>query len=289
MLKRRRTRSAKRRTERAVMRESTAILLTALLIGAAPSSASPSPAPRVDALFAIYDDGALEPVAVRSGDHFLPADGTSGESPSAFVDAANAALGAHSREVHVIFGRRTVATVTADVVRGTASIRIPGALHLGGNVNALASPTLTGSATHARRAPTAAERRAALAAAAAALHTSTARLTVANLTAIDLGAATPSLVGTVGVTGSGTPRRDTHAFFVYEPPAGLTLFNAQTIGVTEPLLADVAEYLVDAVDVPGAGPALVTRSLGYDAHTYVIYARSGARWRKIYTGGGVAL
>ncbi|MDQ2992967.1 MAG: hypothetical protein M3R30_09150, partial [Candidatus Eremiobacteraeota bacterium] len=64
-----------------------------------------------------------------------------------------------------------------------------------------------------------------------------------------------------------------------------------TITVTEPLLEEPTEYLVDALDLGNGTPALVTNIVGYDAGTYAIYtrAKSGQSWTKIYTGGGAAM
>ena len=161
-------------------------------------------------------------------------------------------------------------------------------------MTALAS-TLGGYAKSPRRAPTAHERGLALAAAASKLNTTPARLTVRNLTAIDLGRGT-AFVGTVDLRGTGTPRTDKRLFFVLDAGNGGTGFvealaNVQTIKVTEPLLEEPAEYLVDAVDLGNNTPALVTSIIGYDANTYAIYTRekTGPRWKSIYGGGGAAM
>ena len=54
-------------------------------------------------------------------------------------------------------------------------------------------------------------------------------------------------------------------------------------------LEEVRETLVDALDLRDGTTAVVTRQIGYDAHTYVIYARAGTMWKRIYSGGGAAL
>ncbi|HEV2739552.1 MAG TPA: hypothetical protein VGU66_13300 [Candidatus Elarobacter sp.] len=197
--------------------------------------------------------------------------------------------------MHVIFGGRVIATVPAvvDPNQTEAHITVPPSLHLLGHVSALAS-TLGGYATSARRAPTAAERRRALGTAAATLHTTIAHLTVRNLTAIDLGRGT-AFVGTVDLRGTATPRTDKRLFFVDEQtdPETLvqSLHNIMTIKVTEPLLEEPAEYLVDALDLGNNTPALVTSIIGYDANTFAIYtrAKTGRSWTKIYGGGGAAM
>jgi hypothetical protein len=105
-----------------------------------------------------------------------------------------------------------------------------------------------------------------------------------------------AFVGTVDLRGTGTPRTDKRLFFVLDAAYGGTGFvqaltNVQTIKVTEPLLEEPAEYLVDAVDLGNNAPALVTSIIGYDANTYAIYtrAKSGPAWIKIYGGGGAAM
>ncbi|MDP9106704.1 MAG: hypothetical protein M3N49_12325, partial [Candidatus Eremiobacteraeota bacterium] len=207
--------------------------------------------------------------------------------------AAAAALASASNRIHVIFGGRTIATVPATVDHGQAHITVPPSLHLTGHVTALAS-TLDGYAKSPRRAPTAEERKRALATAAVTLNTTIAHLTVRNLTALDLGRGT-AFVGTVDLRGTGKPRTDKRLFFVAEPvkPGALvqSLHNVMTIEVTEPLLEEPTEYLVDAVDLGNDTPALVTSIIGYDANTFAIYtrAKSGRTWTKIYTGGGAAM
>jgi hypothetical protein len=174
--------------------------------------------------------------------------------------------------VHLIFGNRTIATLPASVTNGRARIVVPPAVHLNGVDNALASATLGGHAPSPRRAPSPVERAIALRLAAERLRATPAQLQVRNLTAIDLGAGI-ALAGTVSVRGTATPRVDRRLFFIVEPVRGtyaLTLANVQTIAVTEPLLEDPAEYLIDALDLDTRKPAIVTRLIGYDAVSYAI-------------------
>jgi hypothetical protein len=100
----------------------------------------------------------------------------------------------------------------------------------------------------------------------------------------------------VDLRGTGTPRTDRRLFFVLDAAYRgtgfvLALTHIQTIKVTEPLLEEPAEYLVDAVDLGNNTPALVTSIIGYDANTYAIYTRDkkGPSWTKIYGGGGAAM
>jgi hypothetical protein len=245
-----------------------------------------------DAIFVIGEGGFLEPVAVRVRGKFLNPGSNEGGPSDKLRMESNASIAAHGNRVHVIFGGRVIATVPARIADGAATIRIPPSLHLNDNVNALASPTLGGHAAHARRAPTASERAAALAAAAKSAGVSPARFTVGNLTALDLGHGI-ALIGTVNVRGAHTPRKDRRIFFIAEPSAGgtvrTTLFDAQTVAVTEPLLEYVSEHLVDAIDLGDGALSVVTRQIGYDAHTYRIYSRRGAGWKAVYTGGGAAM
>jgi hypothetical protein len=233
-----------------------------------------------DSIFVVQSNGALAPVAVQSGATLI-GPGKNGSSNK--LDA--------SSKVNLIFGDRTVATVPVTVIDGHASVTVPPSMHLGGYVGALASPTLGGAGATARRAPTAAERAAVLTAAAARLGTDPGELTVRSLTAIDLGHG-PALVGTLNWKGTGTPRVDRRVFFVNENVGGkpaMTLWNVQKITVTEPLLEDPAEYLVDALDLGSGKVGLVTHIVGYDADTYTVYTRSGSSWKSAYAGGGVAL
>jgi hypothetical protein len=245
-----------------------------------------------DAIFAVGEGGSLEPVAVRIHGTFLNPGSNDGEPSAKLRREANASIATGGNRVHVIFGGRVVATVAVRVENGGAAIALPRSLHLGGNVGALASPTLGGHAASARRAPTAAERTAALVTAAKALGArSSATLEVRNLTALDLGRGT-ALVGTVNLRGGGAHRTDKRLFFIAELDGGpmhATLADVQTIKVTEPLLEEPAEYLVDALDLGDGSLSVVTRILGYDAHTYAIYSRTKTGWKSVYQGGGVAL
>lgn len=249
-----------------------------------------------DAIFAIGEGGALEPIAVRRSGTFIKPGSNEGGPSQTLAHAAAAALASANNRVNVLFGGRVIATVPAKLDHDQATITVPPSLHLTGHVSALAS-TLGGYAKSPRRAPTAHERTLALATAANKLNTTPARLTVRNLTAIDLGHGI-ALVGTVDLRGTGTPRTDKRLFFVDDPlpnnanPAYVqAIANVQTIKVTEPLLEEPAEYLVDAVDLGNNTPALVTSIIGYDANTFAIYtrAKSAPTWTKIYEGGGAAM
>ena len=127
----------------------------------------------------------------------------------------------------------------AKVENGAATIAIPPSLHLGGYVGALASPTLGGHPGGAHHAATAAERRAALALAAQAVGgVAPAKLTVRNLTAIDLGRGT-AVISTLNLRGSGAQHVDRRLFLIAEPRAGTlraALADVQKVRVTEPLL-----------------------------------------------------
>lgn len=246
-----------------------------------------------DAIFAIGEGGALEPIAVRRAGTFIKPGSNDGGPSQTLAKAAASALASANNRVNVLFGGRVIATMAAKLDHDQATITVPPSLHLTGHVSALAS-TLGGYAKSPRRAPTAQERRAALTTAAAKLNTAIERLTVRNLTAIDLGRGT-AFVGTVDLRGTGMPRTDKRLFFVAEQRAPKTLIqslaNVQTIKVTEPLLEEPAEYLVDAVDLGNNTPALVTSIIGYDANTFAIYtrAKSGPTWKNVYEGGGAAM
>ncbi len=267
--------------------------LAACALIATPHATHALAAPGADAIFAIGDGGFLDPIAVRKNGTFINPGSNDGGPSQSLANASMAALAAAGNRVNVLFGGRVVATVPAKVDHTQATITVPPSLHLIGHVSALAS-TLGGYAKSARRAPTADERRRALVTAAAKLGTTIPRLTVRNLTAIDLGRGT-AFAGTVDLRGTGTPRTDKRLFFIAEKrgPDVLvqSLANVQTIKVTEPLLEEPAEYLVDAVDLGNNTPALVTSIIGYDANTYAIYtrAKTGQSWQNIYGGGGAAM
>jgi hypothetical protein len=249
------------------------------------------PAGAGDAIFALSAQGRLVPVAVRRNGSFYDTTIANATVSDQLRLEALASIAVHDDRVHVIFGNRTVATTVVSIVNGVATTAIPPSLHLSGPTAALASPTLGAAATHARRAPTQAERNAALALAARELRTTPANLTVVAITAIELNGAT-AIIGTLNDPGSGKPRHDKRLFFIAESRHGaltLTLANTQAITVTEPLLEEVNEYVIDALDLDAHTTAVVTQSTGYDADTYNIYTRTAAgNWQKAYTGGGTA-
>ncbi len=268
--------------------------LSACALIAMPYATHALAAPEADAIFAIGDGGFLDPVAVRKNGTFVNPGSNDGGPSQSLANASMAALASAGNRVHVLFGGRVVATVPVTIDHAQPHITVPPTLHLTGHVSALAS-TLGGYAKSPRRAPTTHERQLALTTAAIKLNTTAARLTVRNLTAIDLGRGT-AFVGTVDLRGTGTPRTDKRLFFILDAAHGGTGFvqaltNVQTIKVTEPLLEEPAEYLVDAVDLGNNTPALVTSIIGYDANTYAIYtrAKSGPAWTQIYGGGGAAM
>ena len=267
-----------------------AAALTAVALLALPRFAAA--VPPGNAIFAVDDSGALSPIAVRAGGTFLPAGSNDGGPSASLFANARAALNAAGKRVNVIFGGRTVASVQATLQESQAVITVPGSLHLGGYVAALAATNLGGNATSQRRAPTQPERRAALALVASKLGTTAARVAVRNLTAIDLGHGI-ALVGTMNLKGTGTPRVDRRVFVVAERVAAggydATLYNAQKITVSEPMLEAAAEYLVDTLALENGEQALVTHEVGYDADTYAIYTRSGKTWKSVYGGGGAAM
>ncbi|HEV3089570.1 MAG TPA: hypothetical protein VGX96_20380 [Candidatus Elarobacter sp.] len=279
---------------RAVTLFAAAMLLAVPFAALANSLDNPSvPTGEGDSIFVIGDGGYLEPIGVRRHGKFINPGSIDGGPSDKLRMESNATLATNGNKVHVIFGGRVVATVPVKIANGAATIAVPSSLHLSDNVSALASPTLGGTAKSPRRAPTTAERTEALKLAANAVGAaSPAKLTVVNLTALDLGRGT-ALVGTVNRRGSGTPRTDKRLFFIAERDAAgalrTTLTNVQTIKVTEPLLEEPRETLIDAIDLGDGSLSVVTRQIGYDAHTYVVYSRTGGGWKNVYSGGGAAM
>jgi hypothetical protein len=269
------------------------IALTSALVAAASGvsvNRSDVPTGAGDAIFAVGQTGALAPVAIRMHGVFRAAPpGRDGQDDRLRTDAL-AAIETHRNAVHVIFGNRVVATLPATVADGVATIAVPAGLHLGGFITALASPTLGAHAAGVRRDATPAERAGALSLVAARLGAAPARLELRNLVALDLGRGI-AVVGTINLRGTGKPRVDRRMWFIAERPSGrwkLTRANVQTITVSEPLLEEPSEYLIDALDLGGGSVGVVTRIIGYEAESYAIYARSGAAWKSVYAGGGGA-
>jgi hypothetical protein len=273
-----------------------AALAAFVLIAAAGPAASAPPGASVnnpnvptgtgDAILAVTASGRLEPIAVRIGGSFVTS-APEGQQPRDRIRMeAYASILTHQGRVHVIFGRRVVATVNAKIANAVATIALPPSLVLGRETEALASPTLGGNARTARTNPTAAQRAAALRVVAEQIGTTASRLIVLSLTSLDLGRGT-AVVGTVNARGSGSPQGDRSLFFVAEPAASgfaLSLGTEQTITIGDPV-DQVNEYLVDAIDVGNGKVGLVTRLAGYDDHSFVIYTRAGNRWSPMYVGG----
>ncbi len=73
-----------------------------------------------DAIFAIGEGGFLEPVAVRIHGTFVNPGPTDGQPSDKLRMEANASIATNGNHVHVIFGRRAIATVPAKVANGSA-------------------------------------------------------------------------------------------------------------------------------------------------------------------------
>jgi len=271
-----------------------AALAQALTDGGFPTVATSATMPAAsdaDALFAVDEEGGLEPILLRVRGTYretrLTGDGTLTPASAAAV----ATIAAANKNVHVIFGGRTIATVPANTAHLLPRVALPASLHLGGEVQALASPTLDGHRNGVRRAATTSERAAALALAATKLKVRPTALVVSNLTAIELGRGM-AIVGTVSSRGTGSPRVDKRLFFVAESTGGalaLTLANVQSITMVDPMLIEARERLIDAIDLGDGTLSLVTMNVGFDAHTYSVYTRSVRGWKSVYQGGGIAL
>ncbi len=251
---------------------------------ATPLAALGKAPPEGDAIYVVNAIGALEPVAVRIGTTFAKPGSNDGGSPG-IAEKARRALVAGGGRVHLIFGRQIVATLPVVNDGGNGGIVVPQAVPLGGQVLALASPTLGGSAAVARRGPAVEERDAAVALVARRLGVRPDRIETSGLAEFDLGRGQAIVGSARAVVGS---RVDARAFFIVERsggPPSLTLFAVSK----SPLDAESgpgSETLVDALDARDGQTLVVTRVTGFDAHTFAIYERTAAGWKRTYTGGG---
>ncbi|HEY0431097.1 MAG TPA: hypothetical protein VGC61_04740 [Pyrinomonadaceae bacterium] len=156
--------------------------------------------------------------------------------------------------------------------------------------------TSLGKKPSARRAPSAAEREAAMklvtqiyssrGVSAALLRT----LKITNLTATDLnGDGKFELIGSFVLETKAKARRD--LFLIAEPAgdafkAALISFKAYKLGAEG---FDSAEDFVDQLDLDGDGVAEVfVLQHGFDAYGYAIYKKTNGRWRQVYTTTGDA-
>ncbi|HZI18022.1 MAG TPA: hypothetical protein VEY09_05440 [Pyrinomonadaceae bacterium] len=168
-------------------------------------------------------------------------------------------------------------------------------VRLGGQVQALATDSETLPRREpARRAPTEAERSAALEQARASFASAGVgpaplkKTEVMNLTAVDLDRdGRHELIGSFRVDRSGGRSTDFNTLFVIFEPAGAGFKPALTWSHR----GGEGEYgdrrLVDYLDLDGDGTAeVVAEGTYYESNNYVIYRSQQGRWRSVYQGGG---
>jgi hypothetical protein len=222
-----------------------------------------------DALFAVSAIGGLEPIAIRNGGRFLTFTAYDDGTPDSLVVRARDAIVRAGGNVHLIFGRQILATLPVTNDGASGAIILPPTVTLGGPVTALASPTLGGGAAANRAAPSAADRAAAIALAAGALHTRPEQIAVDTIATLDLGRGLAVVATVADAAGN-------RLFFIAERRDGKL---ALTLSVPR------GEVLVDAVDPRDGGVLVVSEVATDDAHAFVMYARAGAGWKRIFTTG----
>lgn len=199
------------------------------------------------------------------------------------------------RQYRVIFGGGNagsliVQSYEADMCGNLlAGVRAQTTARLGGEVQALAvSSDKIGSGESSRRAPTEAERAAALEVARAVYGRRRVgaalvrKMKTVNLTATDIERdGRFELIGTYQIDGANEARHN--LFIIFEPAAAgkfKAAWNWYENGYED-------RKLVDVVDLDGDGTAeVIAEGFEIENNLYVIYKRQGSTWRPVYTGGG---
>jgi hypothetical protein len=247
----------------------------------------------------------IEPVVILRGRTYAPppvdeSDVTGGDVAA----AAKRFIGEHfktGRQFRVLFGGgedgsvSVVKYVEPGCVGMYAEVSAQTSARLGGEVQALATNSRTiGAGPSSRRAPTDAERAAALDLARAAFARNGAtpalvkKMETFNLTAADLDRDGKfELIGSFRIENNTDQTFDAHTLFMIFEPAGLGLRPA----LTWHHRGGEAEYadrrLVDHADLDGDGVSeVIAEGHYYESNDYFIYKRQQGRWRMAYQGGG---
>ncbi len=264
-------------------------------------------------LFAVAGEGAtptIDPVALVGGGKYVYPEGAGG------IDEALAKFAAdyyrEGRKYRVISGGGEAGTLTVkrshvadECFRAGADVEMQSPVKVGRVFLALAtdSETFGRGATTTRRAPTDAERAAALKLAAAVMRQKRApaaalkTLESINLTAADLdGDGRAELIGSFR-TRQGKSAR--HLLFLIAEPQGATYKTGHAVyehiaakDLMDPSLIDevgnagfLSEILVDYVDLDGDRVSeVVSTASSFEGQGYQIYKRAGGRWQKVYEG-----
>lgn len=251
-------------------------------------------------LFAVkkYEPSApvqMEPIVIIAGSVYLPPPTDEEAAAKKFTDN----YFKPNRTYSVIFGGgragslKVLKNVEPGCVGILAEVEAQTSVKLGGKVQALATGSdRIGAGEGSRRAPTEAERAAALEVARAVYGVRgtgpalVRKMTTENLTATDLDRDGKfELVGNFQIDAGEYLMHN--LFVIFEPtPDGkykpaFTWFHKGAEGEYED------RTLVDAVDLDGDGTAeVVAEGHYYESNDYVIYQRQAGKWRPIYKGGG---
>jgi hypothetical protein len=245
----------------------------------------------------------IEPVVILRGPAYVapPVDGsdeTGGEAAAKRFIAEYFKVG---RQFRLLFGGGEEGSVSVvkyiepGCVGMWAEVKAETTARLGGEVRALATNSKTiGAGPASRRAPTEAERAAALELARAAFTSNGAppalvrKMEVFNLTAADLDRDGKfELVGSFHVENNTDQTFDAFTLFMIFEPAGLGFKPA----LTWHHRGGEAEYadrrLVDHADLDGDGVSeVIAEGHYYESNDYFIYKKQQGRWRSVYQGGG---
>jgi hypothetical protein len=242
----------------------------------------------------------IEPIVILRGRTYAapPVDGAGAVAASKRFIAEHFKPG---RQFRVLFGGgedgsvRVVKYIEPGCVGMYAEASTDTSARLGGEVQALATNSRTiGAGASSRRAPTEAERAAALDLARAAFARNGAtpalvrKMEVFNLTAADLDRDGKfELVGSFRIENNTDQTSDAYTLFMIFEPSGVGLRAA----LTWHHRGGEAEYadrrFVDHADLDGDGLSeVVAEGHYYESNDYFIYKKQQGRWRSVYQGGG---
>lgn len=253
-------------------------------------------------IFAVekYEQGEpqIEPVVLVSQGRFTapPVDGD-----EAVARRAKKFIGDYfraGRQFRLLFGggEAGTASVSKYLEPGCtgmiAEVKLQTSVRVGGEVHALATDSdKLGRGESSRRAPTEAERAAALELArttyrakgvAAALVK---KMETVNLTATDLDRdGRAELVGSFQTVAADYTN---HSLFIIFEPAGTT-FKPALVWFHRGAEAEAADRrLIDQLDLDGDGTAeVIAEGHYYESNDYIIYKKQQGRWSAVYQGGG---
>lgn len=247
----------------------------------------------------------IEPVVILRGRRYAAPPVDEGDATGgAAAGASRRFIAEHfspGRQFRLLFGGgesgsvRVVKYVEPGCVGMYAEVSAQTTVRLGGEVQALATNSKTiGAGPSARRAPTEAERAAALTVARATFMGKGAppelipKMEVRNLTAVDLDRdGRFELVGSYRVENNTDQTFDAHTLFIIYEPAADGLRPAMTWHHQ----GGEAEYadrrLVDHADLDGDGVSeIIAEGNYYESNDYFVYQRQQGQWRAVYHGGG---